>query len=59
MDLFAKLGESTSDERDFLFSSPLIADALGGRITRAQYVAFLKEAYFHVSQTVPLLMALH
>lgn len=57
MDLFAQLGESTRDERDFLFSSPLINDALHGRITRAQYVAFLKEAYFHVSQTVPLLMA--
>lgn len=57
MDLFAQLRESTSDERDFLFSAPLITDALHGQITRAQYVAFLKEAFFHVSQTVPLLMA--
>lgn len=57
MDLFAKLRESTVEERDFLFASPLIIEALQGRITRAQYVAFLKEAYFHVSQTVPLLMA--
>ena len=28
-----------------------------GDITREQYVAFLKEAYFHVRHTVPLLMA--
>lgn len=57
MNLFATLAESTSAEREYLFSAPLITDALHGRITRAQYVAFLKEAYFHVSQTVPLLMA--
>lgn len=57
MSFFATLRESTAEERDYLFTAPIIEDALRGDITRAQYVAFLKEAYFHVKQTVPLLMA--
>lgn len=57
MSFFATLRESTAAERDYLYSAPIIVDALRGDITRAQYVAFLKEAYFHVKQTVPLLMA--
>ena len=57
MKLFESLGDAVATERDHLFSSPLIVDALRGEITLAQYVAFLKEAYFHVKETVPLLMA--
>jgi len=57
MKLFDLLAESVTDERNYLLSSPIIVDALRGDITRAQYVAFLKEAYFHVKHTVPLLMA--
>lgn len=57
MKLFESLAETVATERDYLFSSPIIVDALRGNITRAQYVAFLKEAYFHVKETVPLLMA--
>lgn len=57
MSFFEQLGQATADERARLYESPIIVDALAGRITRPQYVAFLKEAYFHVSQTVPLLMA--
>jgi pyrroloquinoline quinone (PQQ) biosynthesis protein C len=57
MSFFDTLQESVAAEREFLFSSPIIVDALKGDITRAQYVAFLKEAYFHVKHTVPLLMA--
>ena len=57
MSFFSTLRESTAEERDYLFTAPIIADALRGDINRAQYVAFLKEAYFHVKQTVPLLMA--
>lgn len=51
------LADATQTERAFLIDSPIIRDTLRGDITRAQYVAFLKEAYFHVKQTVPLLMA--
>ncbi len=57
MKLFDSLAREVATERDYLFSSPMIVDALRGNITRAQYVAFLKEAYFHVRETVPLLMA--
>ena len=57
MKLFDSLAQAAAAERDYLFSSPIIVDALRGNITRAQYVAFLKEAYFHVRETVPLLMA--
>lgn len=57
MTFFEALATATADERARLYEAPIIVDALAGRITRPQYVAFLKEAYFHVSQTVPLLMA--
>ena len=57
MKLYRLLSESTAKERNYLFASPIINDALQGDISRAQYVAFLKEAYFHVKHTVPLLMA--
>jgi pyrroloquinoline quinone (PQQ) biosynthesis protein C len=57
MKLFESLGDAVATERDYLFSSPIIVSALRGDITRSQYVAFLKEAYFHVKETVPLLMA--
>ena len=57
MNFFATLQQEAAAERDYLLSSPIIGDALAGQISTAQYVAFLKEAYFHVSQTVPLLMA--
>jgi pyrroloquinoline quinone (PQQ) biosynthesis protein C len=51
------LAAATSDARAQLFAVPVITDCLGGRVTRAQYLAFLGEAYHHVSHTVPLLMA--
>jgi pyrroloquinoline quinone (PQQ) biosynthesis protein C len=52
-----QLAESTVREREFLLSSPLIDEALTGRITGVRYLAFLAEAYHHVRHTVPLLMA--
>lgn len=57
MTFFSELTDATSVERNYLLDSPLIGDALRGDISLAQYVAFLTEAYFHVKQTVPLLMA--
>jgi len=57
MTFFDDLKDTVTEERNYLLSSPIILDALGGEITRPQYVAFLKEAYFHVKHTVPLLMA--
>lgn len=57
MKLFELMEQSLASEREELYSTGIVVDALAGNVTRAQYVAFLKEAYFHVSQTVPLLMA--
>ena len=57
MPYFEVLAQQTAPARADLFAVPVIADALAGRITRAQYLAFLTEAYHHVRHTVPLLMA--
>jgi pyrroloquinoline quinone (PQQ) biosynthesis protein C len=57
MTLFERMQQSLSLEKDYLFSSPIIRDAMTGNVTREQYVAYLTQAYFHVRETVPLLMA--
>lgn len=57
MTFYEELAELTAKDRDYLLTSPIIQDALQGQISVPQYAAFLKEAYFHVKQTVPLLMA--
>lgn len=48
---------ATDRERTDLFATPVIQAALQGEVTRGQYIAFLTEAYHHVSHTVPLLNA--
>ena len=57
MSFFDQLQIETNQDRDALFSIPIIQDALRGEIRLNQYLAFLKEAYHHVKHTVPLLMA--
>ena len=57
MPYFEVLQKKTAAARAELFAVPVIADCLAGRVTRAQYLAFLTEAYHHVKHTVPLLMA--
>jgi pyrroloquinoline quinone (PQQ) biosynthesis protein C len=57
MPFFDLLEQRTATARADLFTIPVIRDALAGRVTRPQYVAFLTEAYHHVKHTVPLLMA--
>ncbi len=57
MPFFDELQVRTAAERTELLAIPLFADCLAGRVTRAQYVAFLRQAYHHVKHTVPLLMA--
>lgn len=52
-----QLQSRTAQARAELFAIPVIRDALAGRVTRAQYLAFLAQAYHHVRHTVPLLMA--
>lgn len=57
MSFYLELADATRNEREHLLASPIIRDALEGTVTREEYVAFLTQAYYHVSQTVPLLMA--
>jgi pyrroloquinoline quinone (PQQ) biosynthesis protein C len=57
MPFFEELQQRTAAAREELLAIPVIRDCLAGRVTRAQYVAFLREAYHHVKHTVPLLMA--
>jgi heme oxygenase-like protein len=57
MAFFDELQRRTVGERAELLAVPAIVDALAGRITRARYVAFLRQAYHHVKHTVPLLVA--
>ncbi len=54
---FQKLVHATEVRRQSLFAIPVIVDALQGRITLEQYLAFLTQAYHHVKHTTPLLMA--
>lgn len=55
MNFFDRLEAETAAERMALYSVPQILDGLQGRISRETYLAYLAEAYHHVSHTVPLL----
>lgn len=56
-DFFDALGAATAADRQWLYAAPIIQAALRGRIDRDDYVRFLGQAWHHVRQTVPLLMA--
>ena len=57
MKLMERLTSETTEDREFLLTSPIIQQCLAGDITLHDYVAFLSQAYHHVKHTVPLLMA--
>jgi pyrroloquinoline quinone (PQQ) biosynthesis protein C len=57
MSFHAELLRATERERAELLAIPFIRDGAAGRLARADYVAFLTEAYHHVKHTLPLLMA--
>jgi len=57
MTFFQRLQSETAAARRDLLGVAIIQDALQGRLLRSQYVAFLTQAYHHVTHTVPLLMA--
>jgi len=52
-----RLLAATRRERDGLIAVPIVQEALAGRVSREDYIAFLTEAFHHVRHTVPLLMA--
>ena len=57
MNLYQRLLTETTQERDYLLSSPIIQRCFSGDIELSDYVAFLTQAYHHVKHTVPLLMS--
>ncbi|MCO6055341.1 iron-containing redox enzyme family protein [Pseudomonas sp. MOB-449] len=57
MSFFEQLQVATAQEREALFSVPVIREALSGQVSLEGYRAFLGQAYHHVRHTVPLMMA--
>ena len=57
MNFFDTLQDATQQERQALFSLPIIRDALEGKVALESYRQFLAQAYYHVRHTVPLMMA--
>ena len=57
MSFHDELLQATERERAELLAVPFIRDGAGGRLARADYIAFLTQAYHHVKHTLPLLMA--
>jgi pyrroloquinoline quinone (PQQ) biosynthesis protein C len=54
-----RLERETADERLGLLGAPIIQACLRGEVSLPSYLAFLREAYHHVSHTVPLMRACH
>lgn len=57
MTFFERLVDQTRSERTALQAIPIVQECLAGQVSLASYVAFLTQAYHHVSQTVPLMRA--
>lgn len=57
MSFYQRLATETADERAGLLGTPIIQGCLQGKVSLPAYLAFLREAYHHVSHTVPLLQA--
>ncbi len=58
MNFYEQLTQQTQNAREELYSVPQLIDGLGGNISRETYIAYLTEAYHHVSHTVPFLMTM-
>jgi pyrroloquinoline quinone (PQQ) biosynthesis protein C len=56
MSLYERLVAETEASRYDFLAIPVLQRALRGEVTQAEYLAFLGQAYHHVSHTVPLLM---
>ncbi|MCW2479409.1 TenA family transcriptional regulator [Candidatus Symbiopectobacterium sp. NZEC135] len=56
MSFYSILQEQTHQARSKMLSAPVIERCMRGDITSEMYIAFLTQAYYHVNQTVPLLM---
>ncbi len=57
MTFYQRLQDETQNEREHLFTAPIIQRCLTGDICLQDYINFLSQAYHHVKHTTPLLMA--
>ena len=57
MTFFEQLLDQTRQGRESLVAIPIIQECLRGSVSLPAYIAFLREAYHHVSHTVPLMHA--
>jgi pyrroloquinoline quinone (PQQ) biosynthesis protein C len=57
MSFYVELKNHTEAARQTLLAAPIIQGCLRGEVSLPSYLAFLREAYHHVSHTVPLLRA--
>lgn len=57
MDFYDRLVDKTKEVRDYLYQVPQLQAAFGGKIDKETYIAYLTEAYHHVSHTIRFLMA--
>jgi long-chain acyl-CoA synthetase len=58
MNFYDRLVKETQQQREELYTVPQLVDGLRGNISRATYIAYLTEAFHHVSHTVPFLMTM-
>ncbi|MEJ2610629.1 MAG: iron-containing redox enzyme family protein [Candidatus Thiodiazotropha sp.] len=56
-DFFNHLLSQTEQERESMLSIPFVVHGWRGELSLQSYLAFLTQAYHHVKQTTPLLMA--
>ena len=54
---YQRLLAATETERNAFLATPILQAGVAGTIDHLTYLAFLAEAYHHVGQTAPLLMA--
>ncbi|WP_075180413.1 TenA family transcriptional regulator [Pantoea sp. 1.19] len=57
MTFYQQLQQETAEARQTMLAAPAIAACQRGEISVAMYRAFLSQAFYHVSHTVPLMMA--
>lgn len=58
MNFYDRLVKETEEARKTLYTVPQLVDGLKGEISRDTYIAYLTEAYHHVSHTVRFLMTM-
>jgi len=58
MSFYNTLVKETESARNGLYMVPQLTDGMQGDISRETYIAYLTEAYHHVSHTVPFLMSM-